>query len=58
MTMRRPVWISLAMFLAPLVWAAILLADMLGGWWRTPLAPPGDGRAQVPARFWWQVLQD
>lgn len=35
--------------LGSLLWAALVLAGTIEGWWRTPLAPPGDTRAFVAA---------
>ncbi len=47
--MRRPIVIVVATLAALAVWAGVFLAGTLEGWWRRPLAPPGDARAFMAA---------
>ncbi|WP_337187757.1 serine hydrolase domain-containing protein [Phenylobacterium sp.] len=47
--MRRLILTALATVGALAVWAAVFLAGTLEGWWRRPLAPPGDAAAFMSA---------
>jgi len=47
--MRRLILTALVTVCALAVWAAVFLAGTLEGWWRRPLAPPGDAAAFMAA---------
>jgi CubicO group peptidase (beta-lactamase class C family) len=47
--MRRLILIALATLGALALWTGVFLAGTLEGWWRRPIAPPGDGAAFLAA---------
>lgn len=47
--MRRLIVLGAATLVALLVWTGVFLTGTLEGWWRRPLAPPGDAQAFAAA---------